>query len=93
MKFKIVLKLCNKNEMTVIDNGTSFDSIDVTVTSGPNYNAQIISDTLYVDAPEDENWNGIENPNILKTVEDHLCMLYSIVLYCIVQGFANSPRK
>ena len=65
----------------IYDNGTSFDSIDVTVTSGPNYNAQIISDTLYVDAPEDENWNGIElvnfevtdaHPYDVKTLESQI---------------------
>ena len=62
-------------------NWTAFDSIDVTVSSGPNYNAQIINDTLYVDAPEDENWNGIElvnfevtdaHPYDVKTLESQI---------------------
>tara|TARA_B100001109_G_scaffold183136_1_gene150154 strand:- start:56 stop:3061 length:3006 start_codon:yes stop_codon:yes gene_type:complete len=65
----------------IYDNGTAFDSIDVTVSSGPNYNAQIINDTLYVDAPEDENWNGIElvnfevtdaHPYDVKTLESQI---------------------
>ena len=65
----------------IYDNGTSFDSIDVTVSSGPNYNAQIINDTLYVDSPEDENWNGIElvnfevtdaHPYDVKTLESQI---------------------
>ena len=65
----------------IYDNGTAFDSIDVTVSSGPNYNAQIINDTLYVDAPEDENWNGVElvnfevtdaHPYDVKTLESQI---------------------
>ena len=47
-------------EEIISDNGTSFDSLTITVQTGNQYSAEITNDYLIVYPPEDTDWNGTE---------------------------------
>tara|TARA_B110000008_G_scaffold142612_2_gene144267 strand:- start:1226 stop:10687 length:9462 start_codon:yes stop_codon:yes gene_type:complete len=47
-------------EQIISDNGTSFDSLAITVQTGSQYSAEITNDYLIVYPPEDADWNGTE---------------------------------
>ena len=62
----------------ISDNGTPFDSLLVSVSTGPNYAAEIVDDVLIVYSPSDIDWHGSElvsfeitdaHPYNVKTLE------------------------
>ena len=51
----------------VSDIGTTFDTLIVSVSTGPNFTAEIVNDNLQVFAPDDIDWHGSENITFFVT--------------------------